>query len=236
MTKSSSHSKPILKLVNITKTFTLGNVEIQALKSINLEIYPGELISIVGPSGSGKSTLLQIAGLLDLPTSGQIFLDGQPINNFKENALAKIRNQQIGFIFQQFNLLKKTTALDNVALPLIYANVSRTEQIARAKSTLEKVGLGDRMYNQPTQLSGGQQQRVAIARALVNSPNIIFADEPTGNLDSHSGESIISLLKQLNSEGKTIVIVTHDPDVADVAPRKITFKDGEILSDHIKTT
>lgn len=221
---------PVLSLRKITKTYCLdGTIEIHALKEVDLDIYPGDFLSILGPSGSGKSTLMHIAGFLDAATSGQVVLNGKKLTSFSEDQLAQIRNDTIGFVFQQFNLLARTSSVDNVRLPLIYTDVSKDQQIKKATQLLEKVGLGDRLENYPNQLSGGQQQRVAIARALVNDPQIIFADEPTGNLDSKSGLEIMKLLKQLNKEGKTIILVTHDRHVADYAKKQIIIKDGQIV-------
>lgn len=234
MTKSLSpnKNKPILEIVNLCKSYQLGETTVNALCEVSFKIFEGDFISIVGPSGSGKSTFLQLASLLDKPTSGSIFIRGKQVKNFKEKQLAFIRNKEFGFVFQQFNLLKKTSALENVSLPLIYAGIPKPQREKKAKEVLEKVGLGDRLKNSPAQLSGGQQQRVAIARALVNDPAIIFADEPTGNLDSKTGEDIIKLLKDLNKEGKTIVVVTHEEEVAQATHKRITLRDGKI-SDQI---
>lgn len=232
MTKLSSQnsSKTILELKNISKTYFSGSDTFYALKNVSLKINKGEFISITGPSGSGKSTLMHIIGLLDNPSSGQILLNGQDISNLKEHQLAQIRNVTLGFVFQQFNLLPKTSALENVILPLLYSDVPQKDRYDLGIKMLEKVGLGDKVKNTPAQLSGGQQQRVAIARALINNPQIIFADEPTGNLDSKSGISIMNFFKELHEkEGRTIVFVTHDPDLAKQARRLIIIKDGQII-------
>lgn len=221
----------VLQLATIKKIYKLGDQEIHALRGIDLEIDEGEYVSIMGPSGSGKSTLLQVMSLLDTPTSGSIILKGINVEKYSERELALLRNKEIGFVFQQFNLLGKASALENVALPLVYANVGKKERDRRASAILQKVGLGERMNNTRAQLSGGQQQRVAIARALVNDPAILFADEPTGNLDSKSGEEVMALFDELHKEGKTIVLVTHEPDIAKHARRQIIVRDGEILSD-----
>lgn len=225
----------MLKLLNVSKHYQLGNNLIKALNNVSLEVKEGEFISIMGPSGSGKSTFLQVASILAEPTSGQIFLKDKEVSLYNEIERAKLRNKEIGFIFQSFNLLARTSALDNVALPLVYSGVKHSEQMRRSKEILEKVGLGDRLSNTPAQLSGGQQQRVAIARALINDPSIIFADEPTGNLDSKSGDEIMEILLKLHKEGKTIVMVTHEEEIAQFAKRQIVFKDGKIIKD-FKTT
>ena len=222
-------NSPLLKATNVTKEYTVGDNKIQALKEVSLEISEGEFISIVGKSGSGKSTLMHILGLLDTPTSGSIILKGTEISKYTEQQLAKIRNKEIGFVFQFFNLLQRTTSLDNVILPLKYSLTPKKEWKEKAVKILEQVGLSDRIYNKSNELSGGQKQRVAVARALVNNPSIIFADEPTGNLDSKTGEEIINLFKELNEQGKTIILVTHDEDLAKIAKRQITLKDGYIV-------
>lgn len=226
----------LLEIKNVAKHYQIGNNVIKALNKVDLEIEEGEFLAIMGPSGSGKSTFLQVASMLAQPSSGKIKLKGRDVTEYNEVERSRLRNQEIGFIFQQFNLLPRTSALDNVALPLLYAKVSRTERERRAKAMLEKVGLGDRLSNTPAQLSGGQQQRVAIARALVNEPSIIFADEPAGNLDSKSGNEIKQFLIDLNKEGKTIIMVTHEPDDAQIAKRLIIFRDGEIIDDSKITT
>ncbi|MFA5749729.1 MAG: ABC transporter ATP-binding protein [Candidatus Shapirobacteria bacterium] len=232
MTKSSSQnsSKTILELKNISKSYCSNDNLFYALKDVSLKINQGEFISITGPSGSGKSTLMHIIGLLDNPTSGQILLNGQDISNLKEHQLAQIRNVTLGFVFQQFNLLPKTSTLENVLLPLLYSDVPKKLRQQMAIEMLIKVNLQDKLPNTPAQLSGGQQQRVAIARALINNPQIVLADEPTGNLDSKSGIEIMKFLHQLNKEeGRTIVFVTHDMDLAKQANRTIIIKDGKIL-------
>lgn len=221
----------ILELENVSKIYHIGDTVIKALNRVNITVKAGEFVAIMGPSGSGKSTFLQVASMLAAPTHGVIKLKDKDVTRYNENERARLRNREIGFIFQQFNLLARTSALDNVALPLIYAQVDVEDRQRMAKAMLERVGLGERLRNTPSQLSGGQQQRVAIARALINDPAVIFADEPTGNLDSHSGEEIKKLLRELHGEGKTIILVTHDDDVAQIATRHIIFRDGELVSD-----
>jgi putative ABC transport system ATP-binding protein len=221
---------PILELKDVSKIYHLGSQTIKALDQVNFKIKQGDFVSIIGSSGSGKSTFLQVASMLAKPSLGQIFLKGTDVTDYDETERAKLRNKEIGFIFQQFNLLSKTTALENVALPLVYANVAEEERKQKAKEMLELVGLGERLYNQPNQLSGGQQQRVAVARALVNEPSIIFADEPTGNLDSKTGQEIEKILKKLHNQGRTILMVTHETDLAEIAQRIICLEDGKIVS------
>jgi putative ABC transport system ATP-binding protein len=221
----------VIKLEDVKKYYQLGDETVKALDGININIKLGEFVAIVGPSGSGKSTLMHTIGLLDTPSTGKIFLQEQNVSTLSPDERAKLRNKHIGFIFQAFNLLPKTTALDNVALPLIYSGISNGKRTESAKKALETVGLPDRLYHFPSQLSGGQQQRVAIARALVNNPDLILADEPTGNLDSKSGIDILNLLKKLNGEGHTIVLVTHDLRIAASAKRIIEMIDGKIVSD-----
>ena len=212
-------------LDRVTKAY--GSVT--ALDQVTIKIYPGEFTAVMGPSGSGKSTLMHIMGLLDTPTKGKVMLEGKETSRFNEAQLAKLRNRRIGFVFQQFNLLARTSAMGNVQLPLIYAGVPREERKRRAEEMLTKVGLGERLQNTPAQLSGGQQQRVAIARALINDPAIIFADEPTGNLDTKSGEEIMKIFSDLHDEGKTIILVTHEHDIAAYAQRTITIRDGKVV-------
>ena len=226
---------PLVELRNVSKIYHLGGEEIRALDDVTLDIDNGEFISIIGPSGSGKSTLMHILGCLDSPTKGTIQLDGIMIHNASARQLAAMRNQKIGFVFQFFNLLPKLNVLQNVELPMIYSGISGRERKERAMAALELVGMANRSKHRPSQLSGGQQQRTAIARALVNNPRIVFADEPTGNLDSHTGDAILKLFRQLSQEGRTIVLVTHDPEIAAVTPRRIEIRDGKI-ADKVDTT
>jgi putative ABC transport system ATP-binding protein len=222
----------LIELRNVSKIYFLGGEEIRALDDVSLDIDRGEFVSIIGPSGSGKSTLMHILGCLDSPTKGTIILDDTPIQGASPRELARMRNRKIGFVFQFFNLLPKLNVLQNIELPMIYSGLSSSERRRRAMQALVMVGLENRGKHRPMQISGGQQQRVAIARALVNDPKIIFADEPTGNLDSQTGEAILELFRRLSSEGRTIVLVTHDPEIAAVTPRRIEIRDGKI-SKHV---
>lgn len=224
---------PLIRLENVHKIYHLGEVQVHALRGVSLEIDRGEFVAVMGASGSGKSTLMNILGCLDRPTRGSYFLDGTDVSALSKVELAKIRNQKIGFVFQQFNLLPRTSALENVELPTIYAGVPSEERHQRAIQALERVGLADRAHHYPSQLSGGQQQRVAIARALVNRPSILLADEPTGNLDSRTSVEIMDILQHLNEqEGLTVVIVTHEHDIAQYAKRVLEFRDGKIRRDY----
>ena len=219
----------IITVDNVNKTYKNGSLELQVLKNISFKVDKGEFLAIMGSSGSGKSTMMNILGCLDNQYEGKYILDGIDISKSTENELSEIRNKKIGFIFQSFNLLPRLTALENVELPLVYSSVPKEERHKRANELLEMVGLKERIHHRPNELSGGQRQRVAIARALANNPSIILADEPTGNLDSKSEEEIIEILQKLNKMGKTIVIVTHEPSIGEIAERKIVFKDGEII-------
>ena len=224
----------LIALDHVYKTYKMGDVEINALRGVSLQINPGEFIAIMGTSGSGKSTTMNIIGCLDRPTRGRYFLDGQDVSKLSKDELADIRNRKIGFVFQSFNLLARTSALENVELPMLYLGVKSAERAARAKEALELVGLADRVQSMPNQLSGGQQQRVAIARSLVNNPAIILADEPTGNLDSRTSIEVMDIFQRLNRErGITVAIVTHEPDIAQYASRVIVFKDGRIKRDYV---
>jgi putative ABC transport system ATP-binding protein len=214
---------------NLSKTYRMGDVEVQALRDVNLEIQDGEFIAIIGPSGSGKSTLLNIIGCLDKPTSGAVFIDGIDTASLSENGLAEVRREKIGFIFQQYNLVHTLNALENVALPMFFAGVKREMRLKRAEELLVKVGLGDRMYHKPAELSGGEQQRVAIARALSNDPEVIIGDEPTGNVDTEAGNVIMAILEGLNRDGKMIIVVTHDAEIAVRASRTKRMRDGRVL-------
>ncbi len=219
----------IITVNNVNKTYHNGSMELQVLKNISFTVKEGEFLAIMGSSGSGKSTMMNILGCLDHEYNGEYILDGIDISKSTEDELSEIRNKKIGFIFQSFNLLPRLTALENVELPLVYSSIPKADRHQKALELLEMVGLKDRVHHKPNELSGGQRQRVAIARALVNNPSIILADEPTGNLDSKSEEEIIEILQKLNKMGKTIVIVTHEPNIGEIAQRKIVFKDGEII-------
>ena len=223
----------MINVDSVHKSYDLGETSVHALRGVTFSIEKGEFVSIMGPSGSGKSTLMNIIGCLDTPSEGTYLLNQRNVGQLDEEQLAGIRNQEIGFIFQQFHLLPRSTALENVALPLKYASVQRAEQLSRAEEVLNKVGLSGRLSHKPTELSGGEQQRVAIARALVNSPSILFADEPTGNLDSKTGKEVLEIFKELNEKGQTIVVITHEHTIAKQSQRTITIKDGEIESDSI---
>jgi len=222
---------PIISIRDLGKTYKMGTLEVHALKSIDLDIYKNEFVALIGPSGSGKSTLMNLIGCLDTPTKGDFILNGMAVSNLEDSELAEIRNKQIGFVFQTFNLLPRLTALDNVALPLVYAGVPKHLRSEKALKVLEQVGLADRAHHKPNELSGGESQRVAIARALVNDPAIILADEPTGNLDSKTSYEIIAIFKQLHLAGNTIILVTHEADIAERAERIVKLIDGLIESD-----
>ncbi len=221
----------LVEFVDVDKIYLVGDNSVQALNGVSIEIGHGEFVSVIGPSGSGKSTFMNLTGCLDTPTSGKVIIDGVNAASITDDALAELRNDKLGFVFQQFNLLPRTSALDNVALPLLYAGENREQRRIRAEQVLHLVGLQDRMHHHPAQLSGGQQQRVAIARALVNDPVLLLADEPTGALDTKTGAEIIGLFQTLNDEGISIILVTHEVDVAAAAGRQLTFRDGELLTD-----
>ena len=227
----TEETQPVVAVSDLTKTYWLGRTRVEALRGITLKIYPGEFVAITGPSGSGKSTFMNIIGCLDRPSSGEYWLTGVSVGRMSPNKLAAMRNLHIGFVFQGFHLLMSETAVSNVMLPLMYAGMTRKVQEQRAYHMLQLVGLQDRAHHRPDQLSGGQQQRVAIARALVNRPSLLLADEPTGNLDSNTSQEIIGLLQLLNSQGITVILVTHDPTIAFATRRQIAFHDGEIVSD-----
>jgi putative ABC transport system ATP-binding protein len=220
----------IISLDHVSRVYSMGRMEVPALLDVSLTVHPGDFVAIVGPSGSGKTTMMNILGCLDRPTGGQYLLAGTPVSELDDDGLAKLRSLTIGFVFQSYNLLPRTTALDNVATPLLYQGVSRRDRTARAKAALERLGMGDRLGHEPTELSGGQQQRVAVARALVTEPALILADEPTGNLDSHAGSEVLGLLHELNAAGRTIVLITHDQDVAAAAGRHVHLRDGRIVA------
>jgi putative ABC transport system ATP-binding protein len=229
-----AEKKQVIKVENLTKVYQMGEIEVHALRGVSFTVDRGEVLAIMGPSGSGKSTLMNMIGCLDIPTSGDYYLENELVSSLNDDQLALVRNRKIGFVFQKFNLLARATALANVELPLRYAGING-ERGKMAKNALESVGLGDRIYHQPNELSGGQQQRVAIARALVNQPAIILADEPTGNLDTKSGDEIMKLLLELNqTQGTTLLIVTHDPEVAQVAERIIYLRDGAIEKEEMR--
>jgi putative ABC transport system ATP-binding protein len=223
-------SVPIIALDGVSRVYSMGRVEVPALAGVSLEVQPGEFVAIVGPSGSGKSTMMNILGCLDRPTHGAYRLAGTAVADLDDDGLARLRSRTIGFVFQSYNLLPRTTALENVATPLLYQGVGRRERLRRAQAALERLGLGDRVDHEPTELSGGQQQRVAVARAIVTEPALILADEPTGNLDSHAGADVLTLFRELNASGRTIVLITHDAEVAKSAGRQIHLRDGLVAA------
>lgn len=223
--------RALIQIERVSKVYNVGDVVVPALRDVSLVIAEGEFVAIMGASGSGKSTLMNIIGCLDVPSSGRYLLSGHPVSDWDRNTLADVRNRALGFVFQTFNLLPRTTALENVELPMVYAGVAAAERRRRAATALTRVGLGERMYHRPNQLSGGQQQRVAIARAMVMNPRVILADEPTGNLDSRTGKEVMALFQELSRAGITIILVTHEPDIAAYAAREIVLKDGQIVSD-----
>ena len=225
--------KALIELVDIGRKYVIGAETIHAIKSVSLSIKKGEFVALMGPSGSGKSTLMNILGCLDTPTRGEYFLNNQLVSDMTENELAEVRNKEIGFVFQTFNLLPRSTSLDNVALPLIYAGIGKRERTEKAQLALESVGLGERVYHKPNELSGGQRQRVAVARALINNPSIILADEPTGNLDTKTSIEIMNLIEEIHSKGNTIVLVTHEEDIAQHAHRIVRMRDGLIEDDYL---
>jgi putative ABC transport system ATP-binding protein len=221
-------SEPIIRLEDVSRVYDLGKVQVPALLDVDLQVADGEFLAIVGPSGSGKSTMMNILGCLDRPTSGRYVLDGQPVDELNDDGLAFVRSRSIGFVFQSYNLLPRTSALENVAAPLMYQGVPRKERLQRAQVVLDRLGLGDRLNHVPSELSGGQQQRVGVARALVTEPAMILADEPTGNLDSHSGAEVLELFRDLHALGRTIVLITHDIEVAQAADRAVHIRDGRL--------
>ncbi len=223
--------EPIIRLENIIKTYHMGDNSLTVLKSISLDIMQNEYVALMGPSGSGKSTLMNILGCLDTPTTGEYYLNRQDVSKMSDDDLADVRNQEIGFVFQQFNLLPRLTAVENVALPLIYAGISKKERTERALEALKKVGLADRSHHKPNEMSGGQIQRVAIARALINNPSILLADEPTGNLDSKTGDEVMEIFSKIQSSGNTVILVTHEEEIASFAKRIVRLRDGVIESD-----
>ncbi len=233
---ASANTTSLIEARDLVKTYSMGEQTVHALRGVSLDIAEGEFVAIMGASGSGKSTLMNIMGCLDLPTSGEYRLAGEEVEAMTQDQLASIRNRRIGFVFQQFNLLARTSALENVELPMLYAGVRAAERSARALAALQRVGLGERSGHTPSELSGGQQQRVAIARALVNQPQLILADEPTGALDTKTSEDIMRLLTELNAQGMTVVIVTHESDIATWARRKLVFRDGQIVEDVRQTS
>jgi putative ABC transport system ATP-binding protein len=235
VTEDSSAAPPILELRSISKIYRMGEIEVRALRSVDFIVRAGEFVAIMGASGSGKSTMLNLIGTLDRPSEGEYLLDGEPVQNLDEYELAALRNKKIGFVFQSFNLLARDNALENVELPMVYAGESRSVRRKKAERALDRVGLGDRMDHLPNQLSGGQQQRVSIARAIVNEPLLLLADEPTGALDSTTTKQVMELLVELHEQGMTIVLVTHDPNIATYADRVVSFSDGVIVSDVTKT-